>query len=327
MAVGWHNRCNSMNAVRARLKDPYRPVVIADGNRGLRRSYSRWPGSTCMTSVSVMQTIRAKAALALTALALTLAMSIAHAGALTPFVADYSLSAGWIPLGEARFTLKPTDKDDCYVYRYVAKATGLVSVFRGDTLTEESQFCVMDGRIRSQRESFTHEGGDGDDDYVLVFDWAHATVTNQHSGKTRSLPADGLDRQVIQLWLRRKLERAGDHLPTAPFNVTLVDDDRNVTYTLKVMGHERVKVDMGTFDTVRVDRIDTHEKTVRFWLSPALDYLPVKVVQKDKDHMAIVLELKAVPKSPSGESAQTVTENGGAGGNDAPHRLRRGGSF
>lgn len=218
--------------------------------------------------------------------------------ALSPFIAEYKLSKGFVPLGQARFTLDATGQH-CYRYHYRAEATGVVSLFRNDVISETSDFCVVNGHFRSQSDRFIHTGDGKDDNYALRFDWQNMTVTNG-KGHTRKLPPHAMDRQTMQLWLRQKLADAGNHLPSRPFPVTIVDQDHTATYQVKLEGRKRVTVGAGTFDTVVLDRVDAKSKRVRFWLAPKLAYLPVKVEQSKKgSSMPLTLELSKLPESPT----------------------------
>lgn len=218
--------------------------------------------------------------------------------ALSPFVAEYKLSKGFLPLGQARFTLYATG-NHCYRYHYRAEATGVVGIFRNDIITETSDFCVVNGQFRSQSDRFVHTGDGKDDNFALRFDWQNMTVSDGH-GHTRKLPPHAMDRQTMQLWLRQKLADAGTHLPSRAFPVTIVDQDHTTTYQVKLESRKQVTVGAGTFDTVVLDRVDAKDKRVRFWLAPKLAYLPVKVEQSKKgSSMPFTLELTKLPESPT----------------------------
>jgi len=222
--------------------------------------------------------------------------------ALSPFVAQYKLSKGFVPLGQARFALQAT-APRCFRYRYRAEATGVVGLFRHDVISETSDFCVLDGRFRSLSDRFVHTGDGKDDNFALRFDWQNMTVVDSH-GHKRKLPAHAMDRQTMQIWLRYKLVQAGRNLPSKPFPVTIVDDDHIATYQVRLEGRTQVKTGAGTFHTVILERVDAKHKRVRFWLAPKLAYLPVKVEEsKQGQSMPLTLELSRLPESPVAKQA------------------------
>ncbi len=216
--------------------------------------------------------------------------------ALAPFVARYALSKGFVPLGQARFALSRTGRN-CYRYHYRAHATGVVSLFRSDVISETSDFCVVGGRFRSLSDRFVHTGDGKNDNFSLRFDWGNRTVTSA-SGRKRRLPAHAMDRQTMQIWLRDKLVKAGKHLPAHAFPVTIVDNRHITTYRVELKGRHRITVGAGTFNTVELDRVGG-SRHMRFWLAPKLGYLPVKVEQsRQGDSMPLTLALTALPESP-----------------------------
>ena len=57
----------------------------------------------------------------------------------------------------------------------------------------------------------------------------------------------------------------------------MVDDDRVKTYRFAVIGRERIETAAGSFETLRVERVDDPRKSYRYWLAPSRDYVPVKI--------------------------------------------------
>ena len=218
----------------------------------------------------------------------------ALAGRFDPYSAEYSLYRGGSTLGTGTVSLKAADKPDCFIYSYLAKPSWLFRWATG-SITERSEFCLIDGLMVPERYRFHRSGiGAEDDNFSLDFDPERRVITD-HKGMERDWPIGALDRLQVQLEALRLVE--GIELPPAPRSLTVevVDDDRIKEYTLAVTGSETIKVPAGSFETVRVERINDPKKTTRFWVAPALGDLLVKVEQQRKDDPPIGIELSRVP--------------------------------
>ena len=233
--------------------------------------------------------------------------------AFAPWAASYKLSRGPLTLGYADFALTEAASGDCYQYRYAAKPVGLARLFIGQ-LTEVSDFCVADGEILPKRYSFGR-ADKKEDNYTLLFD-QDASEVRGPGKQVRPLPESAMDRLLIQIAVRDFLvghEPAGT-LPTEPRGFTMVEDDRIKTYTLQVMGHERVKTPAGEMDAIRVERIKDPRKTTLFWLSPELGYIPVRVEQRKDGDEELSLALNEIP------AGMARPANAGEPESDAPER-------
>lgn len=226
-----------------------------------------------------------------------------QAGVLSPYQAIYEVNRGSIMLGDTTFTLS-SDGDHCYKLQGVAEPKGLAALFAG-RMTEKSHFCVDNGRIRSQHYSVHKEGGDDDDSYTLQFDWGNKLVTTGAS-EPRELPAEGLDRGVLELVLRQTLARhikdpAGE-LPDDPFIFLMVEDDEITPYRFQVTGRETLTTPIGRFETILVERTNSSRRQFRMWLAPELDYLPVRLERQKKDKEPIRMNIRKLPLSPAAEN-------------------------
>lgn len=220
----------------------------------------------------------------------------ASAEVLSPYEAVYEVNRGNIMLGDTTFTLKKKD-DNCFLLQNVAEPKGIAAMFAGK-MTESSHFCVIDDQIRSQKYRIEKENGDDDDNYTLHFDWGNKMVRTDKN-KPRELPADGLDRGVMEIAMRRLLVKAGDKLPDAPFVFLMVEDDEIQPYRFQITGTEKIATPVGRFDAVKVERLNAGKRQFRLWLAKELDYLPVKIERQKKDKDPIRMTLRALPQSPS----------------------------
>ena len=208
-------------------------------------------------------------------------ISAADAAQPTPSDHTYLLTRGMMTLGEARFTLGRQQNPNCWRYEYHAKPSGLARLFIGD-VSERSDFCMADGKVLSQ--SFDFKRADkAKDDFSLRFDWQDGVVRSS-AGEMRPLETGMVDRLAMQIAVQTwVIDRKGEPGPET-FSVTKVEDERVKTYTFRITGRESVPTPAGTFDTVRVERVNDKKKSTVFWLAPSRGYAAVRVQQtKDGD--------------------------------------------
>lgn len=208
---------------------------------------------------------------------------ISAADAAQPIPSDntYLLTRGMMTLGEARFTLGRQENPNCWRYEYHAKPSGLARLFIGD-VSERSDFCMADGKVLSQ--SFDFKRADkAKDDFSLRFDWKDGVVRSS-AGEMRPLETGMVDRLAMQIAVQTwVIDRKGQPGPET-FSVTKVEDERVKTYTFRITGREAVPTPAGTFETVRVERVNDKKKSTVFWLAPKRGYSAVRVQQtKDGD--------------------------------------------
>ncbi|MGB0955962.1 MAG: DUF3108 domain-containing protein, partial [Panacagrimonas sp.] len=179
---------------------------------------------------------------------------ILSAKPLVPFDSSFVLTRGPLTLGHAQFQLQAiAGEGECYLYQYRAKPQGLARLFIGQ-IQERSEFCVVEDQIRSQRFSFSRADKEKDN-FKLEFDWQNGLVRSS-TGEQRKLDETMMDRLVMQLAVKRwAMSQEGEPGP-AEYTATKVEDDRAKTYRFRIVAQERIEVPAGTFDTVRVERVD-----------------------------------------------------------------------
>lgn len=263
--------------------------------------------------IKTLKLLCAALLLALPGLAASEPVDSATPDAFAPWAANYKLTRGPLTLGYADFALTEAATPDCYQYRYAAKPVGLARLFIGQ-LTEVSDFCVTGGEIQPKRYSFSR-ADKSEDDYVLSFD-QDASEVRGPGKQVRPLPESAMDRLLIQIAVRDFIvsNKPAGTLPEQPRGFTMVEDDRIKTYTLQVMGEERVKTPAGELDAIRVERIKDPRKTTLFWISPDLGFIPIRVEQRKDGDEQLSLALNEIP------AGMTRPDNAGEPEDDTPER-------
>lgn len=200
----------------------------------------------------------------------------AAVASIKPSDVNYALSRGVVSLGEARFRLSAQGAADCWRYEYKAQPSMLARMFIGD-VSERSDFCVVNGVVRSQRFEFKRADKD-QDDFTLIFNWKDRVVRSS-VGEMRPLEDGMIDRLAMQIAVQNWVVQRGGVAGPEQFVVSKVEDDRVKTYRFAITGKESVKTPAGVFDTVRVERVGDAKKNTRFWLAPSRNWLAVKVEQ------------------------------------------------
>ena len=197
----------------------------------------------------------------------------------------YSAAWGNTTLGEIVITLAPEGPSNCYRYRSTTNPIGIVRWFYGKP-RETSEFCVAGGKIVPKR--FEYEARDG---FKLEFDAAAGKVKDG-KGRARDIPANAQDRfglqQAVRLWAI-----ANASSKDASVEFALVDEDRVRTYRFGITGREKLVIPAGTFDTVKIERIDNPRRISRYWIAPERDWMPVKVESGKDGKVQLRMELKA----------------------------------
>lgn len=216
-------------------------------------------------------------------------LSAANAAQPVPSDNTYILSRGMMTLGEARFTLSPQQNPNCWTYEYRAKPSALARLFIGE-VTERSDFCMADGKVLSQ--SFDFKRADkSKDNFSLRFDWNDGVVRSS-AGEMRPLETGMVDRLAMQIAVQNwVVDRKGQAGPQT-FSVTKVEDERVKKYSFAITGRESVQTPAGTFDTVRVERVNDKKKSTVFWLAPSRNYAAVRVQQTKGGDEQIKMVLK-----------------------------------
>ncbi len=198
----------------------------------------------------------------------------------------YDVEWSGFSLGEGTISLKPLE-GNCYRYVSTTDPIALVRWTFGSP-REESAFCLEGDQVRPVTFRYVNERREKDS-FSLDFDWRAGTVKTLKQGEMtiRELPETAYDRfvirEAIRLWVIRHFE--GSAPGEAEF--LLVNDDKMKSYRFAVVPGQQISTPAGSFETVRVDRIDDPRRKAHYWLAPELDYLPVKLEQYKKDKLEL----------------------------------------
>jgi len=217
----------------------------------------------------------------------------AHATSLAPTQLSYDVAWTGIPLGSGTLTLT-AEANDCYRYELATQPVGFVSLLYGAP-KEVSQFCVKNGAVVPSAMSFSNPKR-SKDGFALTFDFVKGQVLGGRNGPLKIEPGT-LDRlsvqQAARLWVKTHINDAKPGTLVTP----VADHKRVKTYTFAIKGKSQIETAGGSFEAVQFERIDDPNTTLRFWLAPKLDYMPVKVqnIEDGEDKVSLTLRKPTAP--------------------------------
>lgn len=213
------------------------------------------------------------------------------APALSPMSLRYDVAWGSVPLGEGQLTLGTTS-EDCYRYELRTEPIGLIAWTYGAP-SEVSEFCVRGQQLVPSRMSFSNPKR-RKDGFTLDFDFAKGQVLGGRNGPLAIEPGT-VDRLSVQqagrLWVKANAGKADPGRVV----LTVADHKRVKAYTFAIGGRGTVETPAGRFAAIRFERVDDPKTTLRFWLAPELDYMPVKVENLEDGDPKLNLSLRKRP--------------------------------
>lgn len=222
---------------------------------------------------------------------------------LAGFEAKYRVSNGTITLGTTRIELQPHERG--WRYRSVTEATGLVGLVVQGQAVDSTLLEPHGDWLRPVR--YRHLEPDGEDDVTVEFDWDRGRATARHAQGERelALEAGTVDGFSATLRLARALADGAERLAMA----TIDDKGEREELVFRRAGRERIEVPLGTFDTVRVDRVrrNSDRETIT-WLAPALSWVAVRIDQREDGE----LEGRLVLTDLAGDAADGLARDGTA---------------
>jgi hypothetical protein len=205
--------------------------------------------------------------------------SLAGAAPTDRFTAVYKLTKSGIPLGKATFTLKPGQREGCYVYTGHGQPNALAHLLIG-AIEEKSHICIVDGQPHPSRYRY-HIDGEPDDSYTLKFDWSKMIVKSaREDGQDKTYPLksgtqDSMSLQIAaRLWLAAA---AQDDTQPGRHKFILADDDGTESYKVKASDGGTLKVPAGRYETLKIARTGEHSHAMTFWMARNADWIPVQV--------------------------------------------------
>ena len=229
-------------------------------------------------------------------LLLTCLLTVAQAEPVlpTPFEAEYSIRMKGAKIAKMKreFTLLENGK---YQYHSETQTTGLISLFRKDSIIETSRWSFDEQKPVPLEYFYDHSGGKKDRKVNITFDWQNQKITNSIDGSSWNMPTSPnvMDKLLYQLAIMYDLQAGRQDLI-----YTVADGGKIKVYNFEVLGNEVLKTPIGNFQTIKLARHkpNSRRKSI-LWCAEELGYLPIKVENIEKDGkvtIALINSLKGI---------------------------------
>ena len=222
------------------------------------------------------------------------------------FTAHYTIKTNGIKTATAVFTLT-RDEQGNYLYQQQAQEVGLASMFSPGVAIQSSHWRFIDKRIVVSKFKSQRDGGDDDDNAELVFDWQSLRVKNIGAGKQWdiAMPAGTLDIMVMQLAMSLDLIRG-----ETVFEYPVAIRGRIKQFQFQQLAQEPVEFGMGTYDAVKVQRMDDDKDKSWTWCVPELNYFPVRFVKHKGNGLKVEIVLEKLAFKTPSEASSSVSSPG-----------------
>ena len=204
----------------------------------------------------------------------------------SPFTAVYEVSRNDTPIGMRTHRL--TKNSDGFTYQSTMQATGLASLFKPEKITELSHWQLKNNQVIPLHYEY-HDHNSKKRHAQLEFDWQNHTVTNKIGNKPwkMSIPDGTQDKFSYMLALMQDLQHGKRET-----RYKIADGGHLKTYHFKVLGNETLTTPLGTFETLKLQRLRKNKKNRRtfLWVLPTQNHLPIKI-QQHKDDNIFTMEI------------------------------------
>jgi hypothetical protein len=222
------------------------------------------------------------------------ASSGAPANCPQPFKVTFDVE--WRGMGAGTSTLQLVRKNATeYTYSSSNVARGVFRFAIPDTVTQSSDFSLVDGKVRPS----IYVGDDGSSDTArdvsLKFDWSAGRVTGIAEDQPVDEPLEpGVqDSLSVQIALMCALA-AGQ----SPKSFQLIDKNKVKEYRYTHEGNASLETPAGKVDTlIYTSQREGANRLTRLWIAPSLGYLPVRAEQVRKGKRELQLRVKTVERS------------------------------
>ncbi|WP_455223529.1 DUF3108 domain-containing protein [Kaarinaea lacus] len=210
----------------------------------------------------------------------------------TPFTAQYQVTKGVMSVGSTTRILHDKGNGN-FVFESVTKPGGIAKLFTRGKVVERSYWRWQENNLVPHEYTYQNSS-DQKRDVKLIFNWQEFEVTNIINGDpwTMDLEENTLDKLLYQLAIMYDLSNGKESLI-----YKVADGGTMKVYDVVIGGKERLSMDIGVFDTIKVV-ITKNNRQITLWCAEKLQYLPVRIEQRKKDDgpvTANLIELKGIP--------------------------------
>jgi hypothetical protein len=204
---------------------------------------------------------------------------------LTPQTAEYQVNYGDIELGKARYIL-PTAEDGVFQYRFDSDLSLLLLTDVRHILSEFTQESTQLSPLRYLQQ---RKGVGPNYTEQTAFAKDQGFIHTRYKDEKGKFPYEGeiFDPLMVQLQFRLDMTAGKEVL-----DYKMVKDNEVDDYQFRVIGTERMSIDSGSYNTVKIEVVrDNTKRQTFFWMAPELAYLPVRLTHFEKGSKQLDIKL------------------------------------
>ncbi|AZG75181.1 DUF3108 domain-containing protein [Shewanella livingstonensis] len=204
---------------------------------------------------------------------------------LTAHSAQYKVFYGSIELGVANYRLPATDSG-FYSYHFDSDVSLLML---SDQRHLTSEFTLENGKLVPFRYIQERTGTGSDYTEQTAFAKAQKFIHTIYKQEALKLPYQEKVFDPLMVQLQFRMDLAAN---LRPLDYKMVKEKEVDDYQFRVLGNEKVTIESGTYDTVKVEVVrDSTKRQTFFWMAPDLAYLPVRLSHFSKGSKQLDIQL------------------------------------
>lgn len=204
---------------------------------------------------------------------------------LTPQTAEYQVNYGDIQLGKAKYVL-PSAENGVFKYRFDSDLSLLLLT---DVRHVLSEFTQEEGKLTPLRYLHQRKGVGPNYTEQTAFAKAQGFIHTRYKDEKGKFPYEDeiFDPLMVQLQFRLDISTGKEVLDYKMIKDNEVDD-----YQFHVIGKERMTIESGSYDTVKIEVVrDNKKRQTFFWMAPDLAYPPVRLSHFEKGSKQLDIKL------------------------------------
>lgn len=218
--------------------------------------------------------------------ALTASTAVFALTELTPYETRYEVTRGGSEYGEAVRTL--TYKDGHF---NLYTETEISLLFLSDRRRFWSEFSLKDGKVTSHEFTYKRSGTGRNKGFSGSFDHDQNVVIDNETKQRTSINPSVYHMDEAASIEQLRLDVRGDE---ADYRYAVVDEKGQTDeLVFKRVGEETLQLPYGEIKAIKVERIrENSRRETDYWFAPELDYVLVKMEQREDGDEVATLQLK-----------------------------------
>ena len=180
--------------------------------------------------------------------------------------------------GQVMMTLKK-EQDNFYSYEIITRPSGFWRIIIDGSIREKSTFVFNDGEVQSKTYELTDTIRTKPRQSLATFDWDNLLLSGHYKNRKFELPLniDVIDRATLQIAIIVNNLQAN-----FSSEYYILDRDKVLRVRVKKKDIVNLRVPFGQYEAIEIQHSSEQSETTNsLWLAPELDYIPIKIAQKE----------------------------------------------